>query len=50
MIHELTKLLDQTGLTEIEIEQEGKRVRVSRRGGIGRPAHCVSKWRRRQKP
>ena len=30
LIHELTKLLDETGLTEIEIEQEGKRVRVAR--------------------
>ncbi|HEY6024866.1 MAG TPA: acetyl-CoA carboxylase biotin carboxyl carrier protein [Pseudolabrys sp.] len=30
LIQELTKLLDETGLTEIEIEQEGKRVRVAR--------------------
>jgi acetyl-CoA carboxylase biotin carboxyl carrier protein len=30
LIHELTKLLDETGLTEIEIEQNGKRVRVAR--------------------
>ncbi len=30
LIHELTKLLDETGLTEIEIEQDGKRVRVAR--------------------
>ena len=34
LIHELTKLLDETGLTEIEIEQDGKRVRVAR-GTIG---------------
>jgi acetyl-CoA carboxylase biotin carboxyl carrier protein len=34
LIHELTKLLDETGLTEIEIEQEGKRVRVAR-GAVG---------------
>jgi acetyl-CoA carboxylase biotin carboxyl carrier protein len=27
---ELTKLLDETGLTEIEIEQDGQRVRVAR--------------------
>ena len=27
---ELTRLLDETGLTEIEIEQDGKRVRVAR--------------------
>lgn len=30
LILELTKLLDETGLTEIEIEQEGMRVRVAR--------------------
>jgi len=30
LIHELTKLLEETGLTEIEIEQDGKRVRVAR--------------------
>ena|SRR5215472_14419037 len=30
LIHELTQLLDETGLTEIEIEQDGRRVRVAR--------------------
>ena len=30
LIQELTKLLDETGLTEIEIEQDGQRVRVAR--------------------
>jgi acetyl-CoA carboxylase biotin carboxyl carrier protein len=30
LIHELTKLLNETGLTEIEIEQNGQRVRVAR--------------------
>jgi acetyl-CoA carboxylase biotin carboxyl carrier protein len=30
LIHELTKLLYETGLTEIEIEQDGQRVRVAR--------------------
>lgn len=30
LILELTKLLDETGLTEIEIEQDGKRIRVAR--------------------
>ena len=30
LIRSLAKLLDETGLTEIEIEQEGKRVRVAR--------------------
>jgi acetyl-CoA carboxylase biotin carboxyl carrier protein len=30
LIHELTALLDETGLNEIEIEQDGRRVRVAR--------------------
>jgi acetyl-CoA carboxylase biotin carboxyl carrier protein len=30
LIQELSKLLDETGLTEIEIEQEGSRIRVAR--------------------
>ena len=30
LIHELTKLLDETGLTEIEIEQDGRRIKVAR--------------------
>ncbi len=30
LIHELTELLDETGLSEIEIEQDGRRVRVAR--------------------
>ena len=34
LIHELTKLLDETGLTEIEIEQDGQRVRVARGGTV----------------
>src|SRR3974390_1200261 len=34
LIHELTKLLNETGLTEIEIEQNGQRVRVARRAGV----------------
>jgi acetyl-CoA carboxylase biotin carboxyl carrier protein len=34
LIHELTALLDETGLTEIEIEQDGKRVRVARAAAI----------------
>jgi len=37
LIQELTKLLDETGLTEIEIEQDGQRVRVAR-GAVGAPA------------
>ena len=34
LIHELTKLLDETGLTEIEIEQDGQRVRVARNAAL----------------
>jgi acetyl-CoA carboxylase biotin carboxyl carrier protein len=30
LIRELTKLLEETGLTEIEVEQNGQRVRVAR--------------------
>ena len=30
MIRALAKLLDETGLTEIEVEREGERVRVAR--------------------
>jgi acetyl-CoA carboxylase biotin carboxyl carrier protein len=30
LIHELSKLLDEAALTEIEIEQDGRRVRVAR--------------------
>ena len=38
LIHELTKLLDETGLTEIEIEQDGQRVRVARNAAAPAPA------------
>ena len=38
LIHELTKLLDETGLTEIEIEQDGQRVRVARGAVAPAPA------------
>jgi acetyl-CoA carboxylase biotin carboxyl carrier protein len=34
LILELSKLLDETGLTEIEIEQDGQRVRVARGGAV----------------
>lgn len=34
LIRELAALLDETGLTEIEIEHEGKRVRVARGGKV----------------
>ncbi len=30
LIQELSKLLDETGLTEIEVEQDGQRIRVAR--------------------
>jgi len=33
VIRELSELLDETGLTEIEIEQDGQRVRVARNAG-----------------
>ena len=38
LIRELTKLLDETGLTEIEIEQDGQRVRVARNAAVPAPA------------
>jgi acetyl-CoA carboxylase biotin carboxyl carrier protein len=38
LILELTRLLDETGLTEIEIEHEGTRVRVARGGVAAAPA------------
>jgi acetyl-CoA carboxylase biotin carboxyl carrier protein len=43
LIRELTELLDETGLTEIEIEQDGQRVRVARNvvGRAGGPAHIA---------
>ena len=40
LIKELSKLLDETGLTEIEIEQEGTRIRVAR-GGVAPAATVV---------
>ena len=42
LIHELTRLLDETGLNEIEIEQDGKRVRVARAATVAAaPATAV---------
>jgi acetyl-CoA carboxylase biotin carboxyl carrier protein len=38
LIHELTRLLDETGLTEIEIEANGQRVRVARGAVAAAPA------------
>ena len=34
LIKELAELLDETGLTEIEVEEDGRRVRVSRAGHV----------------
>jgi len=45
LILELTKLLDETGLTEIEIEQDGKRIRVARgtvAAAVPAPARAVN--------
>ena len=44
LIRELAGLLDETGLTEIEIEQGGTRVRVSRAGtiAVGVPAAAAA--------
>jgi acetyl-CoA carboxylase biotin carboxyl carrier protein len=41
LIHELTRLLDETGLNEIEIEEDGKRVRVARAAIAAAPATAV---------
>lgn len=37
-VRELANLLKETGLTEIEIEHNGARIRVSRSGGMAAPA------------
>ena len=43
LIRELTKLLDETGLTEIEIEQDGQRVRIARSAIAAAPtSHAAS--------
>ena len=41
LIHELTELLNETGLNEIEIEEDGKRVRVARAAIAAAPATAV---------
>lgn len=41
LIRELAALLDETGLTEIEIEHEGRRVRVARGGGANAGAYAA---------
>ena len=42
MIRELSALLDETGLTEIEIEQDGQRVRVARNVSRALPGHIAA--------
>jgi acetyl-CoA carboxylase biotin carboxyl carrier protein len=37
LIRELARLLDETGLTEIEFERDGQRVRVARQAQTGAP-------------
>jgi acetyl-CoA carboxylase biotin carboxyl carrier protein len=41
-IRELASLLDETGLTDIEIEQSGSRIRVSRQAASGAAHHVVA--------
>jgi acetyl-CoA carboxylase biotin carboxyl carrier protein len=40
-IRELAALLDETGLTEIEIEDDDQRIRVARNAGCAMPAHIA---------
>jgi acetyl-CoA carboxylase biotin carboxyl carrier protein len=42
LIRELAKLLEETGLTEIEFERDGQRVRVARKSKIARTATRAS--------
>jgi acetyl-CoA carboxylase biotin carboxyl carrier protein len=48
LIRELAELLSETGLTEIEIEHEGKRVRVARTVTVGANSLAVDAGRRIQ--
>ena len=45
LIRELAELLEETGLTEIEIEHEGKRVRVARNVTVGASASSIDSGR-----
>ncbi len=49
LIEELSRLLNETGLTEIEIEQDGRRIRVAR-GGAAAPAAALPANRREAAP
>jgi acetyl-CoA carboxylase biotin carboxyl carrier protein len=42
VIRDLASLLDETGLTEIEIEQDGQRIRIARNAGRAAPAAYVA--------
>jgi acetyl-CoA carboxylase biotin carboxyl carrier protein len=50
LIRELAELLDETGLTEIEIEHEGKRVRVARTVTVGASAISAYAGRSAREP
>ena len=50
LIRELAELLGETGLTEIEIEHEGKRVRVARTVTVGASAISVDAGRTAREP
>jgi acetyl-CoA carboxylase biotin carboxyl carrier protein len=50
LIRELAELLDETGLTEIEIEHEGKRVRGARTVRVGASAISVDAGRSAREP
>ena len=50
LIRELAELLGETGLTEIEIEHEGKRVRVARIVTVGASAIAVDAGRLAREP
>ena len=50
LIRELAKLLDETGLTEIEFERDGARVRVARQGQRSRPRRRASLLRSNPAP
>ena len=49
-MRELAELLKETGLTEIEIEHNGARIRVSRGGGVAVAAPAAAAPRRRPRP
>jgi acetyl-CoA carboxylase biotin carboxyl carrier protein len=42
VIRDLAGLLDETGLTEIEIEQDGQRIRIARNAGRAAPAAYIA--------